>query len=671
MSLLSPGVETKEINLAATIGRASTGRGAMVGKFEWGPAFQITQVTSETDLVTLFGRSNNYTAASFMTANNFLKYANDLRLVRVVDEATAKNASALNNAIDFTIGAAAHSAYTVGDPITVKFGADTVNAAALGRVTEIGTNGIIVSIYVPGAEIIADMSSRSPVQTDLTGYTVEVSTASGGSGASVTLDLLADSQIFFPNKDHAFENMDSPTADAFKAVSAKLGLDSIAACYPGQFSEEMKVFIVNKADYDTSITPAIGVTADGTVELELFPSGGNLSINVKSYFAFGPKTNDQYAVLIQIGDTIAERFIVSTNETDTDINGQSIFIDDYFANDNSEYIFATAAGWNTTSRVLALTGGFDSFSSAAPWMLGWDLLSDKETIYTNLLIAGNVADEPNAIASTVQRYASGIADQRKDCVVFISPPKELVINKTAATATANVVAWRLGVDSQGAAVEDNMNINSTYTVIDNNYKYQFDKFSNRNRWVPLAGDIAGLCAYTDQVSQAWMSPAGFTRGQIRNCIKLAVDAREAHRNALYEIGINPVASFSGLGFVLYGDKTSTQQASAMDRINVRRLFNLLKKAIGDSAKFKLFELNDDFTRASFKSEVDSYLDNIRALGGIYDFRVVCDETNNTGQVIDSNEFIASIYIKPAKSINFITLNFVATSTGADFDEVIG
>lgn len=301
------------------------------------------------------------------------------------------------------------------------------------------------------------------------------------------------------------------------------------------------------------------------------------------------------------------------------------------------------------------------------------MLSDKESLYANLLIASNAAAEPVEIASTVQKYAiNSVGDVRQDAVVFVSPPAELIINKTAAQATDNIIGWRTGINpANGSPVEANLNVSSTYAVVDGNYKYQYDKYNDRNRWVPLGGDIAGLCAYTDQVSQPWMSPAGFNRGQLRNVNRLAVDLRVAHRDRLYQAGINPVVSFSGQGFVLFGDKTATTQPSAFDRINVRRLFNLLKKAISDAAKYRLFELNDEFTRSSFKSEVDAYLTNIQDLGGIYDFVVVCDESNNTGTVIDRNEFVASIYIKPAKSINYITLNFIATSTDADFAELVG
>lgn len=668
MTLLSPGIETKEINLSATIGAASTGRGAMVGKFQWGPAYQITQVTSETALQSIFGPSNDYTFASYMTANNFLRYANDLRIVRIVDEATAKNASPLKNALNYTVNASAHSGYSVGDVVDVEYSGTVVTVNNKGRVTETGPNGTITKVYIPSGEVIAHMQANG--QTTLTGYTVDFPSSSG-SGANITLSLSTDSAIYFANEFYAPDAFSNSSTDSFKNLCSKIGLPTIASKYPGAYGDQIKVYVANKADYDASITPSLGNTVLGNVALEVFPTGGSETLNFKSYFQYGPANSSQYAVIVRVGDRVAESFIVSTKEGDKNFNGETLFINDFFDGGGSQYIYATVDNWKTDSGCYVLGGGIDTQAQADDWYKGWDLLSDPETLYTNLLIAGNAADEPKAIASLVQKYAAGIADQRKDALLFVSPPKELVVNKTSTLAVQNMVDWRRGRDSAGSVLDDNFNVDSSYVCIDGNYKYQYDKSSDKNRWVPLAGDIAGLCAFTDQVGQPWQSPAGFNRGQIRNVIKFAVDTRQAQRDSLYELGINPCVSFSGQGFVLYGDKTATLLASAFDRINVRRLFNLLKKAIGDAARYKLFELNDEFTRSSFKSEVDAYLDNIRSLGGIYDFRVVCDDTNNTAYVIDNNQFVSDIYIKPARSINYITLNFIATSTGADFNELVG
>ena len=212
---------------------------------------------------------------------------------------------------------------------------------------------------------------------------------------------------------------------------------------------------------------------------------------------------------------------------------------------------------------------------------------------------------------------------------------------------------------------------TSYAVIDSGAKYQYDKYNDTYHYVPLNGDIAGLCVRTDSTRDPWFSPAGFSRGNIKNIVKHSFNPKQSDRDQLYKHGINPVVNFPGQGVVLYGDKTMLTQPSAFDRINVRRLFIVLEKAISTAAKFALFEFNDDFTRAAFRNLVEPYLRDVQGRRGIYDFRVVCDTTNNTPQVIDANQFVGDIYIKPARSINFIQLNFVAVRTGVEFDEIVG
>ena len=242
--------------------------------------------------------------------------------------------------------------------------------------------------------------------------------------------------------------------------------------------------------------------------------------------------------------------------------------------------------------------------------------------------------------------------------MFISPAKEDVVNDVGDEAD-NIVQFRNSCRS------------TSYAVLDSGYKYQYDKYNDVYRWVPLNGDIAGLCVRTDDTRDPWYSPAGYNRGQIKNIVKLAFNPKKAERDILYKANINPVTTFPGQGTVLFGDKTMLSKPSAFDRINVRRLFIVLEKAIATAAKFTLFEFNDDFTRAQFRNLVEPFLRDVQGRRGIYDFKVVCDESNNTGEVIDRNEFVGDIYIKPAKSINFIQLNFVAVRTGVEFSEVVG
>ena len=253
-----------------------------------------------------------------------------------------------------------------------------------------------------------------------------------------------------------------------------------------------------------------------------------------------------------------------------------------------------------------------------------------------------------------------LVEKRKDCVGFVSPARSLVVNVTSSvTQTKNVV--------------DAFDLlpSSSYIVYDSGYKYMYDKYNDLYRFVPLNGDIAGLCANTDRVADPWFSPAGYNRGHIRGAIKLAYNPKQNERDQLYRARVNPVVNYPGQGVLLFGDKTAQSKPSAFDRINVRRLFLVLEKAIAIASKYQLFEFNDEFTRAMFRNMVEPFLRDVQGRRGIFDFKVVCDASNNTGEVIDRNEFIGDIYIKPARSINFITLNFIATRTGVAFSEVGG
>jgi len=303
------------------------------------------------------------------------------------------------------------------------------------------------------------------------------------------------------------------------------------------------------------------------------------------------------------------------------------------------------------SAGFALTGGNAGSDTAAIVTNYEDFFANSETQDVSLLIAGP-AD------NTLRNSLVDIAEQRKDCVAFISPDLADVTGIAESAKSDAVISARNDVTTK-----------SSYAVMDSGWKYQYDPYNDKFRYLPLNPDIAGLCAKTDQIAEPWFSPAGFNRGAIRNVIKLAYSPDKTDRDKLYVKGINPVVSFTGEGIVLFGDKTMQAKPSAFDRINVRRLFNILEKSISTAAKFSLFEFNDEFTRAAFRNLVEPFLRDVQARRGIFDFKVVCDETNNTPLVIDKNEFRADIYVKPARSINFITLNFVASPTGVDFDEI--
>ena len=323
--------------------------------------------------------------------------------------------------------------------------------------------------------------------------------------------------------------------------------------------------------------------------------------------------------------------------------------------------FDNVGGSATALFTASLTGGTDdNVPTNGELATAYDLFKDGETVDVNLLLTGPSQTNSDATGVTKATAVIDVAEFRKDVVAFISPASADVLSITDAIAqTENVKGFADALSS------------TSYAVLDSGYKYQYDKYNDVYRFVPLNGDIAGLCARTDNIADSWFSPAGLNRGQIRGAVKLAYNPNKSQRDTLYRARINPVATFPGQGTVLFGDKTLLSKPSAFDRINVRRLFITLEKAISTASKFQLFEFNDEFTRAQFRNSVEPFLRDVQGRRGLTDFLVVCDDTNNTGEVIDRNEFRADIFIKPNRSINFITLNFVATRSGVSFSEVAG
>jgi len=318
-----------------------------------------------------------------------------------------------------------------------------------------------------------------------------------------------------------------------------------------------------------------------------------------------------------------------------------------WGNDASGTTFANL----TSALSLSLSAGADGTITTANVITAYDQFDNAEAVDVNLIISGPA--DATLAADLITK-----AETRKDCLTFLSPEKADCVDNAGSEVT-DIKAYRASLTS------------SSYAVIDSNWKYQYDKYNDVYRWVPCNADVAGLAARTDLERDPWFSPAGPNRGIMRNTLKLAWNPTKTNRDDLYVKGINPIVTFQGEGTQLFGDKTMLSKPSAFDRINVRRLFIVLEKAIARAARFSMFEFNDQFTRAQFVNLVEPYLRDIQGRRGITDYRVVCDETNNTGEVIDRNEFVGDIYIKPARSINFIQLNFVAVRTGVSFDEVVG
>jgi hypothetical protein len=330
----------------------------------------------------------------------------------------------------------------------------------------------------------------------------------------------------------------------------------------------------------------------------------------------------------------------------------------------------TDRSFKTFSTVIQDTlvgGAAGSVPDTASVKAAYDVFENVEEIDVNLLLTGNHL-------GTVCAYVIELAATRKDAIAFVSPHLSTFSGTAFNVESAGPFVTRSTMVTDLEAFKTALNVSDqmqSYGVMDTGYKYIYDQYNKKYRWVPLNGDVAGICARTDDIADPWWSPGGFNRGGVRNIIKLSFNPNQSERDVLYPKGINPVVTFPGSGTILFGDRTMQEKPSAFDRINVRRLFIILEKAISVAAKYQLFEFNDSFTRAQFKNMVEPFLRDIQGRRGITDFKVICDESNNTGEVIDRNEFIADIYVKPARSINFIMLNFVATKTGVEFSTVVG
>lgn len=552
---LSPGVLVTEKDLTAVVPAVATTAGGFAGAFQWGPVEQVVTVDSENQLVERFGTPNSDTFKSFFTAANFLSYGNNLQVIRVVDQATARNAKS--------------------------------NASATAVI--IKNEDHYTNFYSDGSGSVGEFAAKYP---GVLGNSLKVSFADGN-----TISGWAYATNFDGNPN---------TSDY---VSTR-----------GGSNDEMHIIVI---DEDGQWT--------GTQN------------TILEKFAFVSKASD------------AKKPDGSSNYYKDVINNQSKYIwwmDHTTAGTNWGSAAQGVAFANLASNVtVSLTGGVSADSpSDGNIQSALAVFANDELYDISLLPLG-------AVSATVATYAiNSVAEVRKDCIAFVSPELSDVFNNTGDEAN-DVVAFRDSLPS------------SSYAVMDSGWKYQYDRYNDVYRWVPLNGDVAGTAVRTDFVADPWFSPAGFNRGQIKNVVKLAYSPSRTDRDTLYKKGVNPVVTFPGNGTVLYGDKTLLSKPSAFDRINVRRLFIVLEKAIATAAKFQLFEFNDAFTRAQFRNLVEPFLREVQGRRGITEYKVVCDETNNTGDVIDRNEFVADIYVKPARSINFIQLNFIATRTGISFEEV--
>ena len=462
-------------------------------------------------------------------------------------------------------------------------------------------------------------------------------------------------------------NNESDYLATYANGSANVG--EFAAKYPGALGNSLKVAVADSATFSGW---------DYAAEFDSAPGTSTYVANIGS-------SNDELHIIVIDEDglwtgaagTILEKFAYLSKASDArKPDGANNYYKEVI-NNSSKYIWwmdhttdveVANDAWGTTATSttsyksltadlsLSLTSGVtDLTATDGELEAGFAIFANAELYDISLVPVGHVS------AAVAKYVVDNVAEVRRDCVAFVSPYDWTAGAPYAgADAAEDIVTFRTDVS---------FNVNSSYAVLDSGYKYQYDRYNDVYRWVPLNGDIAGLCARTDYTNDAWWSPGGLNRGQVKNVVKLAFNPTQAERDNLYKSGVNPVVSFPGQGVVLFGDKTLLSKPSAFDRINVRRLFIVLEKAIATAARYQLFEFNDSFTRAQFRSMVEPFLRDVQGRRGVIDFRVKCDETNNTGEVIDRNEFIADIYIKPNRSINFITLNFIAARTAVSFDEI--
>jgi len=664
--LVSPGVHVREIDLTNVVPAVSTSIGAIAGPFERGPVSTVTAISSEQELVQVFGKPNGSNFEFWFTASSFLQYGDALRVVRA--ESGIVNAVASGSAVLIRDTDHYLNAYSTGQASVGEWAARTAGTWA---------NGIGVSICATATAFEENLGSSN--QT--TGEDAAGSTTIGvddGTAFSVgdlisfsSADASSDATLFtFNTGDEGNEY--EITAISSNDLTVRLKDDpngsGVQAIIPDNSFIRRRWRFYDL--FDAAPGTSDWATANGR--------GTGDELHVCVYDTTGDITGFDVDVAGNRTNGIIEVFAnMSKNPVAKTAQGGGNYYPDVIFR-QSNYIYwmdHTSAGTNwgtdTTSAytavnapvVVTLTSGTDDYSvTAGELALAYDKFADTESLDINLVLGGPssaVADTKSG-QDTHVTMITDLVELRKDCVGFVSPYRAATVN-----VTSNI--------TQADNVIDAFNLcpSSSYMVYDSGYKYIYDKYNDVYRFVPLNGDTAGLCAYTDGVADPWFSPAGYNRGNVRGAIKLSFNPTKAERDRLYRARVNPVTDFPGQGVVLFGDKTALSKPSAFDRINVRRLFLVLEKAIATAAKFQLFEFNDEFTRAQFRNLVEPFLRDVQGRRGITDFRVVCDASNNTGEVIDRNEFIGDIYIKPARSINFITLNFIAVRTGVSFSEVGG
>jgi hypothetical protein len=660
---VSPGVNVTEKDLTNIVPAVSTSSGGIVLTAEKGPIDEVTTISSEQELAENFGKPNNSNFEEWFCAANFLGYGNNLKVVRpitgMVNACVSGTPILIKNTTDYldnysstasfaaTVGVfAAREAGTLGNSLKISvcsnstaFGPHSMSgnlvadaSAAIGDTSITVDDGSLMQVgdileFGDASNVPSTDGAPSGFFYKITAISTHVLTIARfnpQTGATETGGLrhaVVDNAKILRHWEYYFQFSTPPTSTD-DVVNAGGSLD------------EMHIVVL---DEDGGITGTAGTI------LETF-EGVSQAVDAKSaqgnsnFFADVIYSQSKFVYVMDHETTLANSGSAKKGQTFDNTQGDAFVVKTY-----------------------SLASGTDDYAATnGEIATAYEKFSDTDAVDLSLLLCGPSQTTADATGDTKATAVMDIATARKDCVAFISPARTDVVGvANAITQAQNVIGFADGLPS------------TSYAVIDSGYKYMYDRYNDVYRFVPLNGDIAGLCARTDNVADAWFSPGGFNRGQIRGAVKLAFNPNQTQRDELYKARVNPVTSFPGQGIVLFGDKTAQSKPSAFDRINVRRLFIVLEKAVSTAAKFQLFEFNDEFTRAQFRNLVEPFLRDVQGRRGITDFSVVCDDSNNTGDVIDRNEFRADIFIKPARSINFIQLNFIATRSGVAFSEVAG
>ena len=695
--LVSPGVNVSEVDLTTVVPSVSTSAAAFAGVFRWGPVGERVLISNENQLVARFGKPNSLNPETFLTAASFLSYSSALFVVRAANTTTGDANSALNavantaavtvanNVVKNQIDYDARTSFQSGVLYVAKYPGDLGNSLRVSICDSVNAYsstldlaGIESSNNITGAFNISIGSNTATLSFD----SDNLDSAANTYANTISAALSVGDAIKIGNSAIGTQYL---TISAIGAPSVSSNLATVTVSFLDKYILSTDYVANTTVNGNNTVVPVSrfwehhGLVSAAPTISQFVSEVGNTSAIDTVHVVVTDKAGKLSGVPGQILEvyqglsraTDAKTADGSSNYYKTVINNRSTNI--WWATDRTGAASATAVNVATSSNEkpvrLNFVGGQDGYTENTATLgvlaSAYDLFKSTDAVNIGLVITGkSVGGSTTVNNQTVTGFQlanyliDNIATVRKDCIVFASPPDALITSNSGAEAQS-IVNWR-------GAVTD-----TSYAVLDTGYKYMYDRYNDVYRYIPLNGDIAGLCARTDQTNDAWFSPAGVSRGQIKNVVKLRFNPTQAERDLLYTNTVNPVVSFAGQGTILYGDKTATSKPSAFNRINVRRLFIVLEKSISEVAKTTLFEFNDDFTRTQFRNIINPFLRDVQGRRGITDFLVVCDATNNTPEVIDRNEFRGDIYIKPTRSINFIQLNFVAVRTGIEFTTIIG